>query len=111
MERGTLKCGVKGGQHGMGSKRSGQYSVDISYIHGHRGSELDVVQAGRAPRRREHRRLIHVTIWTTRADLDVDLVRTTGIVMVKDEFPNAELSWTWTLMSGAGIPDFFERTT
>ena len=110
LERGSLKCGVKGSQYGMGYQDgNGQYSgldisyckavaaaigldpdTDIEYIVAHANrfqlladGELDV--------------LIRTTTWTTSrdADLDVDFGAINfydgqGIMVNLDEFPGAD---------------------
>ncbi len=111
IERGTLKCGVKGSQYGMGYQDgAGQYSgLDISYcmaiaaaIGMDPDSDVEYVQAGGANRFElladgSIDVLIRTTTWTTSrdADLDVDFGAINfydgqGIMVNLDEFPNAE---------------------
>ncbi len=111
MERGTLKCGVKGNQYGMGYQDgAGQYSgLDISYcmaiaaaIGMDPDSDVEYVQAGGGNRfdllaNGTIDVLIRTTTWTTSrdADLDVDFGAINfydgqGIMVNLDEFPNAE---------------------
>ena len=87
MERGTLKCGVKGGQYGMGYQDgAGQYSgLDISYcmaiaaaIGMDPDSDVEYVQAGGANRFElladgSIDVLIRTTTWTTSRDADLDV--------------------------------------
>ena len=111
MERGTLKCGVKNSQYGMGYEdSSGQFSgLDISYcmaiaaaIGMDAYSDVEYVLAGGANRFElladwSIDVLIRTTTWTTSrdADLDVDFGAINfydgqGIMVNLDEFPNAE---------------------
>jgi general L-amino acid transport system substrate-binding protein len=111
MERGILKCGVKGNQYGMGYQDgAGQYSgLDISYcmaiaaaIGMDPDSDVEYVQAGGDNRfdllaNGTIDVLIRTTTWTTSrdADLDVDFGAINfydgqGIMVNLDEFPNAE---------------------
>ena len=111
IERGSLKCGVKGSQYGMGYQDdAGQYSgLDISYcmaiaaaIGMDPNSDVEYVQAGGNNRFELLANgtidvLIRTTTWTTSrdADLDVDFGAINfydgqGIMVNLDEFPNAE---------------------
>ena len=139
MERGTLKCGVKGGQYGMGYQDgAGQYSgLDISYcmaiaaaIGMDPDSDVEYVQAGGANRFElladgSIDVLIRTTTWTTSrdADLDVDFGAINfydgqGIMVNLDEFPNAEsildldgasICVAIGSTSAGNIADFFEE--
>ena len=111
MERGTLKCGVKSNQYGMGYEdSSGQFSgLDISYCMAIAAaigldaySDVEYVLASGANRFElladaSIDVLIRTTTWTTSrdADLDVDFGAINfydgqGIMVNLDEFPNAE---------------------
>ena len=111
LERGSLKCGVKGSQYGMGYQDgNGQYSgldisycmavaaaigldpdTDIEYIVAHGNNRFQLLAEG------ELDVLIRTTTWTTSrdADLDVDFGAINfydgqGIMVNLDEFPGAD---------------------
>ena len=111
LERGSLKCGVKGSQYGMGYQDgNGQYSgldisyctavaaaigldpdTDIEYIVAHGNNRFQLLADG------ELDVLIRTTTWTTSrdADLDVDFGAINfydgqGIMVNLDEFPGAD---------------------
>jgi general L-amino acid transport system substrate-binding protein len=139
MERGILKCGVKGNQYGMGYQDgAGQYSgLDISYcmaiaaaIGMDPDSDVEYVQAGGDNRfdllaNGTIDVLIRTTTWTTSrdADLDVDFGAINfydgqGIMVNLDEFPNAEsaldldgasICVAFGSTSAGNIADYFEE--
>ena len=111
LERGSLKCGVKGSQYGMGYQDgNGQYSgldisycmavaaaigldpeTDIEYIVAHGNNRFQLLADG------ELDVLIRTTTWTTSrdAELDVDFGAINfydgqGIMVNLDEFPGAD---------------------
>ena len=110
LERGSLKCGVKGSQYGMGYQDgNGQYSgLDISYCKAVAAAigldpdtdiEYIVAQANRFQLLADGELdvLIRTTTWTTSrdADLDVDFGAINfydgqGIMVNLDEFPGAD---------------------
>ena len=111
IERGSLKCGVKSNQYGMGYQDdSGQYSgldisycmaiaaaigldpdSDVQYVHAGGNNRFELLANGSIDV------LIRTTTWTASRDADLDadfgainFYDGQGIMVNRDEFPNAE---------------------